>query len=93
MNPPYGREIGAWVKHLCREYRMGRTTEAVALLPARTDTQWMERLDAYPKCFIRGRLRFGNSQAGAPFPSVLVYLGLHAERFAEVFQAIGRISS
>ena len=38
MNPPYGREIEPWVKPLCREYRMGRTTQAIALVPARTDT-------------------------------------------------------
>ena len=34
MNPPYGREIEQWLKHLCREYGSGRTTEAIALVPA-----------------------------------------------------------
>ena len=91
MNPPYGREIERWVAHLCREYRMGRTTEAIALLPARTDTAWMRRLESYPKCFIRGRLRFGNRKSGAPFPSVAVYFGTNVERFGRVFQSRGTI--
>lgn len=93
MNPPYGREIEPWVKHLCREYRMGRLTEAIALLPARTDTKWMQHLDSYPKCFIRGRLKFGHSQTGAPFPSVAVYLGANPDGFAQVFQALGTIQA
>lgn len=34
-NPPYGREIGKWVK-ACAEY----SGPSVMLLPARTDTRW-----------------------------------------------------
>jgi len=33
LNPPYGREIGYWVKKLSQNI-------GVALLPARTDTNW-----------------------------------------------------
>src|SRR3990167_10382521 len=36
MNPPYGREIGKWVKK-ASEARGG---VVVCLLPARTDTKW-----------------------------------------------------
>jgi hypothetical protein len=39
MNPPYGREIGDWVEKLCSEHEARRVTEAIALLPSRTDTQ------------------------------------------------------
>ncbi len=35
MNPPYGREIGKWVK---KAYESN--TLVVCLLPARTDTRW-----------------------------------------------------
>ena len=38
MNPPYGREIGKWIKHAYEEYLKGATV--VCLLPARTDTKW-----------------------------------------------------
>jgi len=44
------------------------------LIPARTDTSyWHEYCMRADKIhFIRGRLKFGNAKAGAPFPSVVV---------------------
>lgn len=92
MNPPYGDVIGQWVKHLCREYVAGRTTEAIALVPARTDTQWFSLFSEFPQCFLRGRLKFGNGETSAPFPSVAVYLGSNIERFVGVFKAIGKVT-
>ncbi len=35
MNPPYGREIGKWVKKAAESGAL-----VVGLLPARTDTKW-----------------------------------------------------
>ena len=92
MNPPYGDAIGQWVKHLCREYMAGRTREAIALVPARTDTHWFSLFNDYPRCFLRGRLKFSNSETSAPFPSVAVYLGSNVERFADVFSDIGKVT-
>lgn len=37
-NPPYGREIGKWVRKARLEAERGNTV--VCLLPARTDTRW-----------------------------------------------------
>jgi hypothetical protein len=37
--PPYGREVGAWIGKLVDEYNAGRVTEALALIPARVDTE------------------------------------------------------
>lgn len=75
-NPPYGREIGKWVKKAHDEARKGVTI--VLLIPARTDTTYFHDY-IYGKSeirFIRGRLRFadadGNSADPAPFPSMLV---------------------
>ena len=39
MNPPYGRQIGNWVKKAKEIARQGKAT-VVCLLPARTDTAW-----------------------------------------------------
>ena len=67
MNPPYGREIGYWVKKLSQNI-------GVALLPARTDTNWFHTY-IYNKAeirFIKGRIKFGNSKNSAPFPSMIV---------------------
>lgn len=75
-NPPYGREIGKWVKKAYEEAQNGTTI--VLLIPARTDTSYFHNY-IYGKAeirFIRGRLKFtdeyGNEADPAPFPSMLV---------------------
>ena len=68
-NPPYGREIGKWVKKAAES-----KCTVVMLLPARTDTKWFHEY-IYGKAevrFIRGRLKFGGSKNSAPFPSMVV---------------------
>ena len=89
MNPPYGREIGDWVEKLCSEHEAGRVTEAIALLPSRTDTQWWRRLRAYPVCFVQGRLTFVHSEDPAPFPSAVFYLGADVAKFCRAFDHLG----
>lgn len=69
-NPPYGREIGKWVK---KGYEESKESVVVMLLPARTDTGWFH--DYCTKgviTFLRGRLKFGNGKTPAPFPSMVV---------------------
>ena len=68
-NPPYGREIGKWVKKAAES-----KATVVMLLPARTDTRWFHDY-IYEKAeirFIKGRLKFGEAQNSAPFPSMVV---------------------
>lgn len=91
MNPPYGTDIVRWVDHLCWEFQAGRTTEAIALVPSRTDTKWFQALDPFPKCFIHGRLKFGDGPNAAPFPSTVVYLGPNGRRFADSFDDVGTV--
>lgn len=81
-NPPYGRNIGKWVKKAYEESLKGIII--VLLIPARTDTEYFHsyiygRKNAEIR-FVRGRLRFsdeeGNTKNRAPFPSmVVVYNG------------------
>ena len=72
-NPPYGRQVGKWVKKAYdTAYVNGNLV--VMLLPARTDTSWFHDY-IYHKAeirFLRGRLKFGNSKNSAPFPSMIV---------------------
>ena len=72
-NPPYGRDIGKWVRKGYEESLNGALV--VMLLPARTDTRWFHEY-IYHKAkeirFIKGRLKFGNSANSAPFPSMVV---------------------
>lgn len=78
-NPPYS---------LCREFVAKAAAErlngvlTVMLIPARTDTRYFhahlwdaETHTARPGIelrFVKGRLKFGGSTAGAPFPSLVV---------------------
>ena len=70
-NPPYGREIGGWIKK-CAEHQ----GVAVMLIPARTDTRWWhDYIDKNSNAsvhFIKGRLKFGGAKNPAPFPSAIV---------------------
>jgi phage N-6-adenine-methyltransferase len=79
MNPPYSK---------CRQfiakaaYEAKKGTTVVALVPSRTDTRWWhehvwdsEKHQPRPGVEVRfnkGRLKFGNSQNSAPFPSVVI---------------------
>lgn len=79
-NPPYGRQLGKWVRKAWYEAQTGQTI--VLLIPARTDTAYFHDF-IYGKAeirFLRGRLCFtdeaGNAANYAPFPSmVVVYNG------------------
>lgn len=83
LNPPYSQ---------CRAFMAKAWTEAtkgctvVCLVPARTDTRWWHTTvwDAtrdQPYLGVRlkllkGRLRFGDATASAPFPSAVVVFGV-----------------
>lgn len=79
-NPPYGREINKWVEKAYQESRKSNTV-VVMLLPSRTDTKWFhEYILPYGQIrFIRGRLKFGDSQNSAPFPSMIVVFGTYTD--------------
>ena len=71
MNPPYGREIGKWMRKAYESSLYGATV--VCLVPARTDTAWWHDYAMKGEVeFVRGRLKFGGSKANAPFPSAIV---------------------
>lgn len=79
-NPPYGKEIGAWVKKCFKESKKDNTL-VVMLIPSRTDTTYFHKYiykHAKEIRFIKGRLKFGDFRnpdmklAPAPFPSMVV---------------------
>lgn len=74
MNPPYGRGIKDWVEKAYKATLIEAET-VVCLLPARTDTAWWHEYvipHASEIRFLRGRVKFSNAKAGAPFPSAIV---------------------
>ena len=71
MNPPYGRDIGVWVRKAREESARG--ARVVSLLPARTDTTWWHDtvMRAQEIRLLRGRLTFVGASFPAPFPSTI----------------------
>jgi len=77
MNPPYS-EIRTWIKKASYESKEHGST-VVCLVPARTDTKWMQEIcsDAYEIRLIKGRLHFNESPNSAPFPSCIIVFKPH----------------
>lgn len=79
LNPPYSR-CREFIAKAAEQSQKGNTV--VALVPSRTDTRWWhehiwdhESHLPWPGVeirFIKGRLKFGNSDNSAPFPSVVI---------------------
>ena len=73
LNPPYGREIGKFMKKANEEAKKGITV--VCLVPSRTDTKWWwDSVIMHEVRFVKGRLKFGGQKNSAPFPSAIVIM-------------------
>lgn len=72
-----------WVKKCFEEVYSGKCRVAVMLLHARTDTKWFHEY-VYHRAeirFVSGRLKFGDMNQPAPFPSmVVVFRGTGKEK-------------
>ncbi len=89
VNPPYGRELRAWMAKARTEAETGRAGLVVALVPARTDTRWWHdhvagKADVW---LLRGRLAFGDGSVPAPFPSAVVVWSAQAGHRAALVAA------
>lgn len=71
VNPPYN-ELAKWIKKAYEENQKGK--KVVMLIPARTDTKAFHQYIYHlaDLRFIKGRLKFGDGKAPAPFPSMIV---------------------
>jgi hypothetical protein len=95
LNPPH-KQIEQFLTKLFEEYQQGHVTEAIALLPDRSEAEWYKRVYPCWHCRFLDRQRFikhGETEPNgkAPFGSVALYLGDHPERFAEVFHQYGPV--
>lgn len=72
LNPPYGEGLPKWVAKAYEESLRG--ANIVMLIPARTDTSyWHDYIFGKAEIlFIRGRLKFGDAEHNAPFPSAII---------------------
>lgn len=89
VNPPYGRGIDRWIEKGYRE-SLKENTRVVMLIPSRTDTKYWHKhvMQASELYFVKGRLKFGDSNNSAPFPSaVVVFDGSNKQ---QIFGAMNR---
>ena len=80
-NPPYNSEQIKFIEKALNESLKHKST-VVLLIPARPETKVCQNLifkNASQICFIKGRLKFGNSKHNAPFPSALIVFGEHID--------------
>ena len=92
LNPPYSPSPQAWVDRLCAEYRAGNVTEAILLVPPKTDTGWFSPAFDYVICFTDHRISFwGQPGSSNTFGSAFVYMGSQEAKFARVFSAVGNV--
>jgi site-specific DNA-methyltransferase (adenine-specific) len=74
MNPPYGEEIGQCMAK-AHGAAMHDGATCVCLVPARTDTAWWHNYAMKHEVrLLRGRLKFGDAIADAPFPSAIIVM-------------------
>lgn len=91
INPPYGRLIGPWIAKARRMWEQHHI-ETIALVPARTDTEWWHGAKPSATLLWKGRITFPPMEEGAMFPSAVLYWGARTARFRKVFGAFGELS-
>jgi phage N-6-adenine-methyltransferase len=92
VNPPYS-DVSDWMERAMKEYQHGNAERVVALVFARTSTQWFHNFvrTADTLCFVEGRLRFGEAENSAPAPSMLVIWGDTPDRLDRVLKDAGMV--
>ena len=95
LHPPSGRQTRDWVARAVTEHTTENVNEAVLLLPAEKDADWMPLLDAHVRLLVRAGLEFraANQSNGAPVKCASLIVGLIApqrvEAFAQSFRGLG----
>jgi transcriptional regulator with XRE-family HTH domain len=88
VNPPYSRGLSEWVRKCFEESHRGCIV--VGLIPARPDTHyWHDYVAAHADVFmLRGRLKFGDGENSAPFPSCVAVWGADSGLIARLSSAL-----
>lgn len=92
LNPPYSN-VGEWLKYAVTQHQHGHTDLIVALVFARTSTQWFHgyATTADLWCFVEGRLRFGDADNTAPAPSLVAVWGDYPDELRDVLERKGEV--
>jgi hypothetical protein len=67
----------------------GGELRALVLLRVATDQEWFALAARWPRCYLRGRLRFPGYRNAAPYASMVLCLGAPVSCFQAVFGPLG----
>lgn len=92
LNPPFSLADRA-VKKLVTSYESGDIFEAIILLKSAVETKRYQLLYPYPFIEFNKRVNYisPENKYGAPFATVLFYLGPNFPRFRQIMSAHGRV--
>jgi hypothetical protein len=95
LNLLFDERPATWLEKLLADHSRGAVHEAIAVVPACTDSDWFQHLLEYSVCFIHGRLTPNCAEhAGeAHWPPAVVYLGDRVDRFVSRFGSLGAVVS
>lgn len=97
LNPPYSKpNITNFSVKMCTEVEAGRTSEAIMLAHAYTDTSWFHQVEkkAALICFTKGRIGFEEDDGHVAAPTqgqCFFYFGKNLENFRGIFKQFGFI--
>lgn len=100
LNPPYGltdkqaSNQGLWSRALAERYQAGEIEQGCLLVNASTGAGWWAPLWERPICFLAKRESFWRPDGEKNSPThynAVIYFGERTERFAQVFEAHGRV--
>jgi len=93
LNPPYS-EVGEWMEYARYSHKHNHTDLTVALVFARTGTQWFHNhaTTADMLCFVEGRLSFGDQDNSAPAPSMVAVWGDYPDELEQVLERTGLVT-
>jgi transcriptional regulator with XRE-family HTH domain len=88
VNPPYGRGISNWIRKCFEEGQRGCLV--IGLIPARPDSNhWHDYVAGHADVFmLRGRLKFGDGENSAPFPSAIIVWGANPDLINRISLAL-----
>ena len=88
LNPPTETStLERFAKRMLDEYHAKQISEAILLIAAMTDVDWLRSYAAFPRVFVRQGAF--DAISGMPDPLLVIYLGPNTPKFFERFLTIG----
>lgn len=98
LNPPYGKQVGEFIKHLIFSLEMKTVDEAILLINSNTSTGYWQHAYkhstaiSFPDHRIAFIDEYGNVQKSPRYSNSIFYFGKSYSRFYMLFSTIGAVA-